>query len=1278
MADNFKTISDLDISFKEFMPGQIIQSAQFNDDMKDIEEKVNEVIGQHNEVASTVVDHLNNKNNPHEVTAHQVGTYTTTEIDGFVEDIKHGHLYDRSITNSVLADWSVDNRTIKDRTITASKVEDDFGNQIDISGNIDIIDRYTKNEVDELVRSKVGEGAYTKEEIDQKFEEFQAGQIIDKTISADKVTSDFGDNIDISNNTSITNRYTKGEVDMLISMNGLPRDWGNITEQVDIDTGTGSLPVAGHMVAGQFVSPATSVLDIDVKENVEARGEYSSVGERLDGVDSQIKDIANNFTTEQTDDEFIIKYNNTIIAAIPLGSQVSRVYGEINCITGSLSITEGGTGSFVVNLSSPPTTTQVVNISCDNSNISIYPNKLSFTSDNYNVNQTVTVTAADDTLLTDYTATIILSSANVSDVSINVNVTNTDESVFNRCILDVDLSEYDTADTFTNTINSETFTKDENGKVYIGNSVLDIVDINSEGSLTFGYLMDKTNLTSNNQGIYGVNIKTYYDNGGLGWNAYIFNIGIFYNNSAANSIYVPNTSILGDKTELPDKTLVTWTCRTDGSVDYYINGSKVYSTDSPSDWTSWDYLYGMVKNKSAFTSSNFVEHVYVFKGEFTDSDAAQLYEVINSDFSVKDIRTFEEVNLQVGENIDLYYEVTPYKIVEDEEITLSVDNPLLVNINGNTITALENGSTTLSIQAKNFTKEIPLNVGKQISDTSLATVTSARTAEEVYIINPVKTMKVGDNHMIWACCFDNSTNFLYDQTTQDNIVNITSDNPSVVSTQFGVLFANGTGTATITATDITGTKSTSFTVTVEPDLDYAVSNVLNVNLSTFNLDNTGTTGTGITNCAGLVSLFSYATENGYDKIVFPQGTYNFNGDYGTITYPSNMIIDWNNSIIQLEFRNNVNIADWEHIRANNKYAYTMFALTNTENCIVMNGKFYGENYLDDGGHHIEHELMFNILGSCGDSRFINCEFSYAPGFNVNLGHKVYNDTRTAFKLNNAEMGGLTATGENDDTITTRFRTADYISLNFLNNYKDTTLTFGLGNMQGYGGYAYVKGRFYNIYFFDENHNFISKLDKCVQFEYYTRPANSAYCKIEFYQDYLPTSCDDDFGGVVHIFALNELKSFRFENCKFEYNQSTGLCPQGGTGIIIDNCQFINNGFYDPSSHIDWEDGGQHIHGHIVKNCVFKSTDSIKHTIINVKSRSVVLYNNTFDYVKYEQRPEVESARIFKNKIINSSIFELSSKTDMVYAYNVQNATPTINTVPDGMNIWQFDNYTITQ
>ena len=394
MADNFKTISDLDISFKEFMPGQVIQSTQFNDDMKDIEEKVNEVIGQHNEVASTVVDHLNIKNNPHEVTAHQVGAYTVEEADELYDDLREGNFNDGAITNRVLGDGCVNNRVIEDRTITASKVEDGFGHQIDISENIEITDRYTKNEVDELVRSKVGEGAYTKEEIDQKFQEFQSGQIIDKTISADKVTSDFGDKVNISNNVSILNRYTKDEVDMLISMNGFPRDWGDLSNEsitleisniqnmivgvgkefyityitnmpiaehhVSWDGGStfydktadvvvnnginmfrhdnntsigtykmvikvvgtdgqtvtsnvfdvkivsdtlaiGSLPVAGHMVAGQFTSPATSVLDVEIKEVIEARNNHASLKERLDYIESQINilSVAGNMFVNQ-------------------------------------------------------------------------------------------------------------------------------------------------------------------------------------------------------------------------------------------------------------------------------------------------------------------------------------------------------------------------------------------------------------------------------------------------------------------------------------------------------------------------------------------------------------------------------------------------------------------------------------------------------------------------------------------------------------------------------------------------------------------------------------------------------------------------------------------------------------------------------------------------------------------------------------------------------------------------------------------------------------------
>ena len=294
MTTKRKEINPLDISFKEFMPGQIIQSGQFNDDMNDIEEKVNEIIDDHNVVSKDLYTHLEVFDNPHRVDAHQTGTYFAEEIDEFIQDVKSGNLYDNSITNRVLDDDSVDNRNIIDGSITNSKLDSSIGSQIDISQNISITDRYTKEETDAIIKDKVGNGTYSKEDIDLKFQEYQSGQIVDKTISANKVTSDFGDYINISNNPVFKSFYSKSEVDMLIRKNGLPKDWGSITEPVDNDVeNICFLPVADIMTCGQFVTSKTPILDIEVKEVVEARGNHASLKERLDYLESRISGILN-------------------------------------------------------------------------------------------------------------------------------------------------------------------------------------------------------------------------------------------------------------------------------------------------------------------------------------------------------------------------------------------------------------------------------------------------------------------------------------------------------------------------------------------------------------------------------------------------------------------------------------------------------------------------------------------------------------------------------------------------------------------------------------------------------------------------------------------------------------------------------------------------------------------------------------------------------------------------------------------------------------------------
>ena len=309
MTTKRKEINPLDISFKEFMPGQIIQSTQFNDDMNDIEEKVNELIGDHNVVSKDLYTHIEDKDNPHNVDAHQTGTYYADEIDEFIQDVKSGNLYDNAITNRVLDDDCVDNRNIIDGSITNSKLDSSIGSQIDISQNISITDRYTKEETDAIIKDKVGNGTYSKEDIDLKFQEYQSGQIVDKTISANKVTSDFGDYINISNNPVFKSFYSKSEVDTLIIKNGLPKDWGSITEPVDNDfENIGFLPVADIMTCGQFVTPKTPILDIEVKEVVDARNKYSTLNERLNhnGGSSMVLEFIDDDSLETTSVDYIL------------------------------------------------------------------------------------------------------------------------------------------------------------------------------------------------------------------------------------------------------------------------------------------------------------------------------------------------------------------------------------------------------------------------------------------------------------------------------------------------------------------------------------------------------------------------------------------------------------------------------------------------------------------------------------------------------------------------------------------------------------------------------------------------------------------------------------------------------------------------------------------------------------------------------------------------------------------------------------------------------------
>lgn len=302
MADISQQIiqDNLDVPFKEFTAGQIIQSKHFNDDIIDIEDKVNEIITKYNIVTNSYKGHIINYLNPHQVTASQTGAYSSNEVDTFIIDLRNGNFNDNSILNHVLSDGCVDNRNFKDGSITVSKVEALFGSQIDISQNISITDRYTKQETNTLIQSKVGDGTYDKATIDEKISQVQAGQIVDKTIGFEQLKDSVGRLINLSSNPSIINRYTKDEVDALIIRNGLPRDWGSIVDPVDGEgelkpTAYGFLPITGIMTCAEFAVTLNNVLDVKIKEVVESRNGHDSLSIRLNAIEGVLDGIINMF-----------------------------------------------------------------------------------------------------------------------------------------------------------------------------------------------------------------------------------------------------------------------------------------------------------------------------------------------------------------------------------------------------------------------------------------------------------------------------------------------------------------------------------------------------------------------------------------------------------------------------------------------------------------------------------------------------------------------------------------------------------------------------------------------------------------------------------------------------------------------------------------------------------------------------------------------------------------------------------------------------------------------
>ncbi len=538
--------------------------------------------------------------------------------------------------------------------------------------------------------------------------------------------------------------------------------------------------------------------------------------------------------------------------------------------------------------------------------------------------------------------------------------------------------------------------------------------------------------------------------------------------------------------------------------------------------------------------------------------------------------------------------------------------------------------------------------------------TTKRTANRVVIENPISSIDIGEEYSLYALVLNEITGSKKTpyEYADDNIVSFESENSSICSVKNGVLKGVSEGSTNIVAKDITGTITTSIPIKVVQYDEYVPTDAetykVTLPCSTTNgvlhIDNTNSEET----TKAIQDLLTYCTTNNKRKIVFPKGKYLISPIYGNISIPSNLIIDFNNSDINIEESSKTSTG------------YTMILFENTQNSKIINANIYGERFTMSASSGVESCQSIYFKGNCYRSGLEKCSTSQSPGFNIGAG--ISGLVRCPLKLTNIESGNINNDGTiSEVTVDYCYRSIDYIDISSLG------AKFRFGNRQGYEGYAYLCARIYDIYFYDTDKQFISSLKDCLQYFLYNKPSNAKYAKVVFYQTTMPTSCDGDFGSVAMIYSHSCPDKCFIKNCILEDNYSTAIQPNSGDNWVIENNIFRRNGYRDPASQIDWEDGRNNIHGHIVRNNIFEDGGAVTF----VGGSCIVFHNNILKNNALTHGDEVQNSRIWLNQFIGKkSIATIKNKTDIVFSQNYFNDSAKYNLSPTTnvkFKIHEFEN-----
>lgn len=876
-----------------------------------------------------------------------------------------------------------------------------------------------------------------------------------------------------------------------------------------------------------------------------------------------------------------------------------------------------------VSLATAPNLNQTITITNNTPEyITISPNTLTFTPDNYSVPQKVSISPIRKN--NDYLnrrGELVLSSKGVADYTAKCTIINTDNYIHpSNCTLSdkvLDIHAYG--------LNSVPTTLESS----VNNISCAVTPISNEGDDNVSkatanglqyVTIDVPSLKpylNDSKGITAIYVSMGYPFVDKKLNSYLNLLGI-------NSIKMNNSSYLFGYTKKPstkgyeavDSYFYTSFNEKTTSADLHFNVFMFNPSDAPVGITYMidDTNYTSIGSTGWFNYDNdLTSKISSYKNVSKESNTTFVaYQVYNGILSLDDINTIkngilenlvpsevtntiDNMTVNVGDTILSTATVLPTALEPmcTKSITLK-DDKLIKNKNEVIAKAEGQSSFTTTISkplAGGKTYDYNFDTNVTIAPSYIKDLTVTKAEEGVVISNPISELTVGQEYLLIGTT-------LPPRFDEENIVYYESSNIEVARVRYGLVEALKEGSCTITAYNHDKTYSYQMPLTIKPKKERIFTNIKTINPSDYSFS--------ATDYEGNYRLMKQIIEEdsaGYDKVVFPKGsvfklkmplgtTYNEDGSVNSyqaessIIPNSNTVYDFNNSRIEMQFSEYLSLDSVYKDGIKVTRGYNLFNFTTKDNpessigqyqtvledseirnlTIVGERQLFPEQYNDsDGGWQIRY-VNFATCKRCG---IVNCDIGWCTGFNIGSVHG-QQSWSPIIQGSHIEWGAINyETGEDDTTTYTdrvRIKKANICQLHkrVINKYTNDN-SYSVGIWAGYLGYDYMGARFYDIFFYkhDEATDTYEYLG-CHKYEYlygiYEFPKDATHCRLVFYQKRLPPSGGLNYlgGGIMMITHLPTSVDCYIENCYIHDNYASGFACCGGQRFLVKNCKFERN------------------------------------------------------------------------------------------------------------------------